>query len=493
MLRPQAPPSSRFPAFPLAWHLLCESRELAAGPRSFDLAGRRLVAFRGGDGRAAVLDAHCSHLGADLGKGRVEGGLLVCPFHAWAYGPDGRCLRIPGSAEVPAFARQTAYPALERSGFLFVWNGPEPLLPLPFFDGFEEEALAAGRPHRFTVDSPWYMITANGFDGQHLLSVHDRRLLGEQEVEPAGPLARRLRYAVEVTGRSASDRLLRRLAGPVARVVIDVWAASLVFVEARFDRAVSRGVLVAVRPLAPGRTELWVVPFAPRRRGPLGRAVQPLELAVRGRLTAAFIGGDLDRLHACATTVAAGAGRPHAHRLLPLDRHAAGPGGAAGLALGDPDRRRGRRADTPDRSPISRHPIFRRRACRHEENDESAVRRRLYPAAVVAARRPGARRGAAAEPGSAGPRRGSARRRRSGHAPRRRAGGPGRRDAGRGAPGRRGRPRPAPAPRRGLTESMVHTRRHRGRPLLLDRTWSSPGRTARSAAATRACGSMTTG
>lgn len=310
VLRHQAPPSSRFPAFPLAWHLLCESRDLAAGPRSFDLCGRRLVAFRGAGGRAAVLDARCSHLGADLGKGRVEGGRLVCPFHAWEYGPDGRCQHIPSGSEIPAFARQTAYPAVERSGFVFVWNGPEPLLPLPFFDGFEEEALAAGRPHRFTVDSPWYMVTANGFDGQHLLSVHDRKLLGEQEVEEAGPLARRLRYAVEVTGRSASDRLLRRLAGPVARVVIDVWAGSLVFVEARFDRAVSR-VLVAVRPLAPGRTELWVVPFAPRRRGPLGRAAQPLELAVRGRLTATFIGGDLDRLHGV---------RYDPSRLVPGDR-----------------------------------------------------------------------------------------------------------------------------------------------------------------------------
>ena len=295
MLRHLAPPSSRFPAFPLAWHLLCESREIAAGPRSFDLCGRRLVAFRGAGGRAAVLDARCSHLGADLGQGRVDGDLLVCPFHAWEYGADGRCRRIPSCPEIPAFARQTAYPAIERGGHLYVWNGPEPLLPLPFFDGFEPAALAAGRAHRFTVDSPWYMVTANGFDSQHLLSVHDRRLLGEQDVEVTGPLARRIRYAVEVTGRSASDRLLRRLAGPIARVVIDVWAGCLIFVEARFDRAVSR-VLVVVRPLAPGRTELWVVPFAPRR-GPLGRSLQPLELAIRGRLTAAFIGSDLDRLH----------------------------------------------------------------------------------------------------------------------------------------------------------------------------------------------------
>ena len=47
--------------------------------------------FRTEAGEVAVLDAFCPHMGAHLGHGgKVEGGGLVCPFHAWKFDGAGK-------------------------------------------------------------------------------------------------------------------------------------------------------------------------------------------------------------------------------------------------------------------------------------------------------------------------------------------------------------------------------------------------------------------
>ena len=148
---PLAPPAENFPAFPVSWYFFCAVRELRRGPVSRDLFGQRLVAFLTESGRCAVLEARCAHLGADLGCGRVRGEVIQCRFHHWEYGPDGRCTRIPADPKIPAFARQRSFPVAERHGNLFVFNGPEPLFPLPFYDGVPPGDLVCGRPYESVV------------------------------------------------------------------------------------------------------------------------------------------------------------------------------------------------------------------------------------------------------------------------------------------------------------------------------------------------------
>src|SRR5215467_11935784 len=146
MVMVQAPPADHFPAHPVSWYWLGPSRALRRGPVSRTLLGRRLVAFRTASGRLAVLDAGCAHLGADLGRGCVVGEAIRCPFHHWEYGPDGRCTHIPITNNIPNSARQTSYPVVERHGFLFVFNRPEPLFELPFFAGVNVNDLTPARP-----------------------------------------------------------------------------------------------------------------------------------------------------------------------------------------------------------------------------------------------------------------------------------------------------------------------------------------------------------
>ena len=113
---PKAPPLSAFPAYPAAWYLFCHANDLDTGPLAKRILGRDLVAFRTASGKLALLDAHCSHLGANLGCGKVVGETIQCPFHHWQFGRSGVCEKIPTQSQIPTFARQQKFPICERHG-----------------------------------------------------------------------------------------------------------------------------------------------------------------------------------------------------------------------------------------------------------------------------------------------------------------------------------------------------------------------------------------
>ncbi len=113
---------------------LSEELPLGGAPLPVRLLGEDLVLFRDDDGRPGLLGIHCSHRGADLSYGRVEDGGLRCIYHGWLYDRTGRCLEQPGEPSGSTFherIRQTAYPCIERNGFIFTYMGPgePPLLP----------------------------------------------------------------------------------------------------------------------------------------------------------------------------------------------------------------------------------------------------------------------------------------------------------------------------------------------------------------------------
>jgi phenylpropionate dioxygenase-like ring-hydroxylating dioxygenase large terminal subunit len=269
--------------------LFGSARELHHGPVSKRMLGRDLVAYRGESGRVVVLEARCAHLGADLGNGAVVGECLRCPFHEWEYGPDGRCTRVPRSHTVPDFARVLAFPAVERHGLIFVFNGRKPLFPLPFFLGEREDDYRPARPCRFVARCTWYMVAAHGFDLQHFETVHGRRLTSPLEVDSPAPLARRSRYRAEVLGDKFYDRILRRFVGREVEITITTWGGTFVVITGDFGGAQSR-FLIVTQPQEDGTTLCEIVVFARKRRNRvLGWLVEPVTLWVRRFLTHAYL------------------------------------------------------------------------------------------------------------------------------------------------------------------------------------------------------------
>jgi aminopyrrolnitrin oxygenase len=292
----QIPSRSDFAAYPSSWYLFGVVRELDRGPLSKPMLGTTLVAYRTDAGQVVIMDGHCAHMRADLGKGKVVGDGIQCPFHGWRYGPDGRCTSIPRTDAIPRHARQRTYPAVERHGLLFVFNGPVPLFPLPFFLDERVEDFTPAAPVEFTANCSWFLVAAHGYDSQHFETVHARRLHAPMVVDCPAPFARRSRYTADVLGDAYYDHLLRKFAGPTVDISITTWGGTLVLITGTFKRTTSQ-FMISARPIEGGKTLCHVVAFARQARSPLVRyLVQPLNLWIRRLFTSAYLIAEVEGL-----------------------------------------------------------------------------------------------------------------------------------------------------------------------------------------------------
>jgi nitrite reductase/ring-hydroxylating ferredoxin subunit len=287
-----APAADQFPDYPACWYLFGADADVQERPVSKKILGRQLVAFRTASGKLTVMDANCAHMGADLGCGRVVGETIQCPFHSWLYGADGVCRHIPGAKNIPAFARLRTYPVAERHGYVFFFNGAQPLFPLPFFFGEDPKNYVAGGYFHYVADCNWYMNAAHAFDMQHFASVHERELIGPPEVDYPVPFSRRNRYFAKVVGGSFFDRLLRRFVGKTVEITISVCGGTFMMVTGNFGRAHSL-FIIAAQPLEDGQTLCEGIVFARSTHVPL---LDKLNLAVRRMFTHGYLAAEARQL-----------------------------------------------------------------------------------------------------------------------------------------------------------------------------------------------------
>jgi 3-ketosteroid 9alpha-monooxygenase subunit A len=162
------------------WHVVLFSQELQIGEvkqlRYFD---RDLVAYRGESGQVAILDAHCPHLGANLGsgEGRVRGDDIACPFHGWTFNPQGQCVDIPYAKTIPdkAVNALKGWPVLEQNGFVAMWyerEGEAPELYLPDIPEWGPEAWGDWKFYRSRIQAKPCDIIENIVDIAHFPHVH---------------------------------------------------------------------------------------------------------------------------------------------------------------------------------------------------------------------------------------------------------------------------------------------------------------------------------
>jgi cholesterol 7-desaturase len=86
--------STALPPFPNGWFAIAFSTEVKRGVvLSRRFLGHELVLFRTASGVAVVLDAHCPHLGAHLGDGRIEGEADSLPVHGFCFAAAGACVK----------------------------------------------------------------------------------------------------------------------------------------------------------------------------------------------------------------------------------------------------------------------------------------------------------------------------------------------------------------------------------------------------------------
>jgi len=65
---------------------ICSQAEIpSAGMVKEFMVEGRAICVGNVDGEVCVLDGTCPHEGGPLGEGSIEGGKLVCPWHAYAF------------------------------------------------------------------------------------------------------------------------------------------------------------------------------------------------------------------------------------------------------------------------------------------------------------------------------------------------------------------------------------------------------------------------
>jgi nitrite reductase/ring-hydroxylating ferredoxin subunit len=178
--------------------------------RTVPFMGEDVVVYRTRTGGLRAVRAHCPHLGAHLGVGgRVDGDLLVCPFHHFAFGPDGACVRTPYGT--PPRAGLTQLPVREAHGLVWLWHHPteQPRWELPALPDIGHRRTS--RSKVIELASHPQEILENALDYGHLLPMHHNT--AEQTAAPQadGPLLRlsvHLRRRVPLLGRFVSHGTL---------------------------------------------------------------------------------------------------------------------------------------------------------------------------------------------------------------------------------------------------------------------------------------------
>ncbi len=162
------------PPMPWGWFVVGLSHELQPGEvRPLRYFERELVMFRTESGKAVVMDAHCPHLGADLGfGGTVEGESIRCPFHGWRFGDEGQCVEVPECDRIPPKARAKAWHSREQNGVIMAWYHPDGRDPTFEVGKLEDDGWTAPKTVVWRVRTHPQEVCENTVDTAHMRPVH---------------------------------------------------------------------------------------------------------------------------------------------------------------------------------------------------------------------------------------------------------------------------------------------------------------------------------
>ena len=211
------------------WHPVRLGHEVGRTPVRVELCGRAFVLFRSREGVGALPET-CPHRGMPLSEGTVEDGKLVCPYHGWSWGPDGRG-SCPGDPELEPWTE--ALQTREEHGAIWVRLHGEGEVP-----GFETEGFRHLTSFRTEMPGPLERVLDNFSEAEHTPEVHwmgfDRARMHEVEVDC--DVAEDFVHVRNTGHQKRPMKLARLLVGvpPTDRYTIE-WTTRFSPVYARFD------------------------------------------------------------------------------------------------------------------------------------------------------------------------------------------------------------------------------------------------------------------
>ena len=218
--------------FRAAWQIVCHVNDVpAAGDyQALDFLDERVVTLRGADGLVRSFHNVCRHRASRLADGTSGncGHRLVCPYHAWSYGLDGRLAAIPPWQGFDGVDKtQLGLVPVEQEiwrGFVFVrfqGGGPSVADMMAPYDAeiaayAFEELQSRGKVVLRPRPVNWKNVGDNYADGLHILVAHpglSRLFAGSYAVEARDWVDKMSGQITETPSPNGSERGYQALLG----------------------------------------------------------------------------------------------------------------------------------------------------------------------------------------------------------------------------------------------------------------------------------------
>lgn len=165
-----------------AWYAAAWDTEVGRTLLARTICDRPVVLYRtlGGD-PVALADA-CWHRLVPLSMGRLDGDDLVCGYHGIAYGPNGRCTRMPAQETLNPSAAVSAFPVVERHRFVWIWPG-DPTMADPDLVPdlhWNDDPEWAGDGETIHLDCDYRLVLDNLMDLTHEQFLHSDSLANDE-------------------------------------------------------------------------------------------------------------------------------------------------------------------------------------------------------------------------------------------------------------------------------------------------------------------------
>ena len=157
------------------------------GPATYftdDLSGVPLLLTRDENSTVHAFLNVCRHRGAKVADGCAKARTFVCPYHAWAYGLDGKLVARPAEESFVSAPREThglvPIPVVEKDGFLWVNPNPNGKLDLEqHLCGIDRDLAGYGLENYHLYDSVvlrrrmnWKLIVDTFLESYHFCVLH---------------------------------------------------------------------------------------------------------------------------------------------------------------------------------------------------------------------------------------------------------------------------------------------------------------------------------
>ncbi|QEW20890.1 3-phenylpropionate/cinnamic acid dioxygenase subunit alpha [Marinibacterium anthonyi] len=168
---------------------------------TYDLAGQPVIVLRDNDGGIRAFSNVCLHRMSTMLDGTGNTRTIVCPYHAWTYGLDGRLRGAPFMAETTGFCKSDyKLPQVrceEWQGFIYITldkdrpSVAQDLAPLAkLISQYQVEHYVQCFRETHLWDTNWKVLAENFMESYHLPVCHAKTVGGFSRLEemecPAG-------------------------------------------------------------------------------------------------------------------------------------------------------------------------------------------------------------------------------------------------------------------------------------------------------------------